>query len=192
MKNILIINGHPAKDSFSLALAEAYQIGAKKSGATTTLIHLADLDFGSPFLHNFQTKNESKDLKYVQNLISENEHLVVVYPTWWYLPPANVKAFFEHVFLPGFAFKYKENPNRVTWESYLKGKTAHLISTMDAPPFFYKLFIGNPGGKAMKAALSFCGIKMTKQTYFGSVKLSNENKRKKWLNEVEELGKQLR
>ncbi len=191
MRKILIINGHPAKESFSLALAEAYQKGAISAGAEVNLIHIVDLDFGSPFLHGFKTKNEAIDLKYVQNLISENEHFVFVYPTWWYLPPANVKAFIEHVFLPGFAFKYKENPNRVAWDSFLKGKTAHIISTMDAPPFFYKLFIGNPGGKAMKTTLSFCGIKLKKQTYFGSVKLSNENKRNEWLEEVKKLGKNL-
>lgn len=191
MKKILIFNGHTAKESFSLALAEAYQKGALSTGAKVDIIHLAELDFGSPFLRNFKNKNESVVLAQTQKLISENEHLVFVYPTWWYLPPANVKAFIEHVFLPGFAFKYKENPNRVAWDSYLKGKTAHIISTMDAPPFFYKLFIGNPGGKAMKATLEFCGIKLKKTTYFGSIKLSDENKRKKWLLEVENLGSKL-
>jgi len=191
MKKILIINGHPVKESYVFALAEAYQKGAEKSGAEIKQIYLADLDFGSPFLSSFKTKNESSDLKKVQELILWADHLVWVYPTWWYAPPALVKAFVEHVFLPGFAFKYKTNPNRVAWDSYLNGKTAHLISTMDAPPIIYRLFIGNPGGKAMNNSMSFCGIKVKKQSYFGSVKLSDETKRKKWLQQVETLGEKL-
>jgi putative NADPH-quinone reductase len=38
--------------------------------------------------------------------------------------------------------------------------------------------------------LEFCGIKPVKITSFAPVKSSDEAKRKKWLAEVEELGKQ--
>lgn len=191
MKNILIINGNPVKESYSMALADAYRKGAEKSGAEIKMISLIDFDFGTPFLKDFKTPNDSEDLKKAQELIAWSHHIVWVYPTWWYLPPALVKAFIEHVFLPGFAFKYKSNPNRVAWDSYLTGKTTHFIATMDAPPFFYRLFIGNPGGKAMKNTMTFYGIKVSKQTYFGSLKVSDEAKRKKWLLETEKLGEKL-
>jgi NAD(P)H dehydrogenase (quinone) len=32
MKKILVINGHPNKDSFNYGLSEAYKRGAEKSG----------------------------------------------------------------------------------------------------------------------------------------------------------------
>lgn len=191
MKKILVINGHPVKKSFNAVLAESYRVNALKSGAEVKVIHISDLHFGSPFLESFTSENQSDDLKKSQELIAWADHSVWIYPTWWYLPPAQLKAFIEHVFLPGFAFKYKENPYRVDWDKYLTGKTAHIISTMDAPPLFYKLIVGNPGGKAMKSILDFCGIKLEKQTYFGSVKTSKESIRKKWIKKVEKLGKQM-
>lgn len=43
MKNILIINGHPDKESFCFALAESYKKGAEKSGVTCKVITLIDL-----------------------------------------------------------------------------------------------------------------------------------------------------
>jgi NAD(P)H-dependent FMN reductase len=45
MKKILIINGHPDKESFCFALAESYKKGADSTGADCKLVHLIDLDF---------------------------------------------------------------------------------------------------------------------------------------------------
>ncbi|MCS3869611.1 putative NADPH-quinone reductase [Chryseobacterium ginsenosidimutans] len=45
MKNILLILGHPSKDSFSNALLEAYKKGAESEGATVKTIYISDLDF---------------------------------------------------------------------------------------------------------------------------------------------------
>ena len=45
MKNILIINGHPDKESFCFALAESYKKGAENAAAKCMLINLIDLKF---------------------------------------------------------------------------------------------------------------------------------------------------
>lgn len=45
MKKILIINGHPDKESYGNALAEAYAKGAIESGAELKVIRVADLKF---------------------------------------------------------------------------------------------------------------------------------------------------
>jgi NAD(P)H dehydrogenase (quinone) len=44
-KRILIINGHPYKESLNFALAEAYKKGATESGAEIKDINIADLQF---------------------------------------------------------------------------------------------------------------------------------------------------
>lgn len=59
---------------------------------------------------------------------------------------------------------------------------------MDTPPFLYKLIIGDPGLKTMKGTLSFCGITPIHSNYFGSVKSSSDEKRKKWLEDIYSVG----
>ena len=103
-------------------------------------------------------------------------------------PPALFKAFFERVFLPDFAFKYKKSKKIVAWDKLLPNRSARFVFTMDTPPWFYKLFIGNPGGKMMKDILTFCGIKPEYGTYYGSVKMSTPEKREKWLNKIYQIG----
>ena len=54
MKNILIINGHPDKESFCFALAESYKKGANKSGANVKLVYLIDLKFNPILTYGYR------------------------------------------------------------------------------------------------------------------------------------------
>ena len=187
-KKILIINGHPRKDSLNFAISDAYKKGAEASGAEVKIINIIDLDFNE-FGTVFQNFEQVEDIKSAQEQILWASHLVWVYPTWWYTIPALMKAFIEQTMHSGFAFKYLKSDKVVKWDKYLKGKTASIISTMDAPTWYYKLFVGEPAYKTMKAMLVFCGIRPIKRTYFGSVKLSNEQQIKNWIDKAEILGK---
>ena len=188
MKNILIINAHPDKESFCFALAESYKMGAYKSKANVKLVHLIDLKFNPILTFGYRKISELEpDLVQVQQDILWANHLVFVYPNWWATFPALLKGFIDRVFVPGFAFKYRENSP--FWDKLLKGKTARLIVTMDTPKWYYCLINRSPGHNAMKkGVLEFCGIKPVKITSFSPIKSSDEVKRKKWLEEVEELG----
>ena len=188
MKNILIINAHPDKESFCFALAERYKIGAYKSKANVKLVHLIDLKFNLILTYGYRKKSELEpDLVQMQQDILWANHLVFVYPNWWSTLPALLKGFIDRVFVPGFAFKYhKDNP---FWDKLLKGKTARLVVTMDTPRWYYWLVNKNAGHNAMKiGVLEFCGIKPVKISVFSGIKTSDEVKRKKWLEEAEQLG----
>ena len=105
--------------------------------------------------------------------------------------PALMKGFIDKCFTSGFAFKYKEN--MMGWYKLLKGRTAHLIVTMDAPPFYYILATGSPGHKMMKnSILGFCGIKTLKITNIGTVITLSRSKLKKWLNKAEQYGMEMK
>jgi len=193
MKNkILIINGHPLKASLNNALAQAYEKGAKTNNVEARHLSIADLKFNQSFEGFNKDVEPEPDIVKAQELISWSNHLVWIYPTWWATMPALMKAFIEHTFLPGFAFKYKKSKKIVKWDKYLEGKSARIISTMDSPPWYYKLFAGDPGYKTMKDIMNFCGIKPVNRTYFGSVKVSNEEQRKQWLAKAEQLGRKLK
>ncbi len=190
MKKILVILGHSSNESLSASLAEKYCEGAKDSGNEIEKINVGELDF-APFLENGYSKEQTiePDIQSAQEHIKWANHLVFVYPTWWATPPALLKAFIERTLLPDFAFKYKKSKYVVAWDKFLYGRSARIISTMDSPPLYYKLITGDPGYKMMKDILVFCGIKPVSKTYFGSVEMSSEATRKKWLSKCYDIGR---
>ncbi len=188
MRKVLIINGHPDKESFCHQLALSYQKGVASTDTTCELINLIDLEFSPILKYGYRLVSELEpDLVMMQQKIKEAHRITFVYPTWWSMAPALLKGFIDRTFLPGFAFKYK--PNSVLWDKLLKDKTARLIVTMDAPVWYYQLINRRAGDIAMKkGVLEFCGIKPVKINSFGNVKNSSANKREKWLKQVERLG----
>jgi NAD(P)H dehydrogenase (quinone) len=188
MKNILIINGHPDKQSFCFALAKSYKKGADAVGANCKLVNLIDLKFNPILAFGYRKISELEpDLVKVQEDILWANHLVFVYPNWWATMPALLKGFIDRTFLPGFAFKYRENSP--FWDKLLKGKTARLLVTMDTPKWYYLFINRSAGHNAMKiGVLEFCGIKPVIVSVFTPIKSSNEVKRKQWLKDAEKLG----
>ena len=182
--NVLIINGHPRKDSMSAAFTEAYATGAKEAGAVTEVMHLVDLSF-EPNVNNIIPHRQrlEPDIENAQRLITWAEHIVFIYPTWWGTMPALIKAFLDRVLTSGFAFE--EIEGGTGYGPLLRGKTAQIITTMDTPLFVYKLIYHSPGHNAMKiATLGFCGFNMAKTLNFGPVKKSTEEIRKQWIEKV--------
>ena len=162
MKNVLLILGHPRKESLCGALAEKYQVGAETAGHTVKTIYLGNLKF-DPILRNGyeQPQELEPDLGKAQKQITWADHLVFVYPTWWGALPALLKGFIDRVFLPGFAFEYHEGS--MGWDRLLTGKSAQLIVTMDSPPWYYRWVSRMPGHHQMKKTiLEFSGVKPVK------------------------------
>ena len=192
MKKILIINGHPDKESLCFALAESYKKGADAANVTCKLVNLIDLKFNPILTYGYRKISELEpDLLKMQQDITAADHLVFVYPNWWATMPALLKGFIDRVFVPGFAFKYHEKDS--FWDKLLKGKTARLIVTMDTPKWYYWFVNKSAGHNAMKiGVLEFCGVKPVKITVCSPVKSSDETKRKKWLAETETLGREAR
>jgi len=189
MKNILIINGHPHKNSINFALAEAYYKGAQEAGAKVSLIHIADLAFNPNLQFGYRQRMELEpDLLLSLERIKAADHLVWVHPVWWGGMPAIMKGFIDRLFLPGIAFSYRENS--VWWDKLLKGKTARIITTLDQPSWYYRLFFGRPSvNQLKKSVLQFCGVNPVKVSYVAIVKKSTEKQRMHWLNKAAKWGK---
>ena len=181
MKKILIINAHPNKDSLCTAIADTYKKGAINSNNHVHLeeITIAKLDFNPNLNYGYQKKIELEpDLLKAQELILWCDHMVWIHPVWWGGIPALAKGFIDRVFLPDFAFKYRENS--MLWDKLLKGKSARIITTIDQPSWYYTLIYGKPSvNQLKKSTLQFCGINPVKVTYIGIVKNSDYKKREK-------------
>ncbi len=192
MKKILIINGHPNSGSFNFGITQAYKKGVEYTGAEVKEIVIANLKFDPNLSHGYQKRSELEtDLVEAWEKISWADHLVWVHPVWWGGLPAITKGFIDRLFLPGFAFRNRENS--VWWDKLLKGKTARIITTLDQPGWYYWLVYGRPSvNQLKKATLEFCGITPVRVTYLGIIKNSPDAKRKQWLDRVEKLGRGLK
>lgn len=189
-KKVLIINGHPDKETFNGKMVQAYQTGAAQAQATVEVIHVTDLSFDPILWKGYKQIQELEpDLKKTWKLIQWADHLVFVYPTWWGSMPALLKGFIDRVFLPGQAFSIQPNGLPL---GHLKGKTARLLVSMDGPRWYYHLIAGSPGHKMMKRTiLEFCGIKPVKLFEVNQLRTMSKNKRQHQLKLVEQLGTRL-
>ncbi len=192
MKQILIINGNPDKQSFNYALSEAYKESASKTNAVISQINISDLDFNPNLEFGYRQRTELEpDLIDAIEKIKKANHIVWVFPMWWYGYPALMKGFIDRTFLPGITFETVEGkaiPNKL-----LKGKTARIIITADTPKWYDYLFMKSPTiNQFKKGTLEFCGISPVKVTHIAPIKNSSLEFRNKWLNKVSLLGEKLK
>ncbi len=154
MKKIVIINGHPDRESFNHALQKAYKTGALAAGNEVEEITLSDMEFSPNLRFGYRKRTDwEPDLSVAWNKIVQADHLVWIFPTWWGSMPAIMKGFIERVFLPEFAFEYQQEspfPKKL-----LTGRTSEIILTMDTPVWYYKWFFGNAGVKLLNSTCCF-------------------------------------
>jgi putative NADPH-quinone reductase len=185
-KHILIIDGHPDAPPHLLHdLADAYAAGAMTAGYEVQRIDLSAFDV--PVLHSPATWRQPATGKIaeVQNQILWADHLAIFYPLWLGDMPAVVKAFFEDVMRPGFAFDEGRKPGKA---GRLGGRSAHVIVTMGMPAFWYRSFYRAHSVKSFERnILNFVGIGPVQHFFVGGV---TDKKRdyKGWFKEMTCLG----
>ncbi|HVB34386.1 MAG TPA: NAD(P)H-dependent oxidoreductase [Patescibacteria group bacterium] len=154
-KKISIVNGHPREVSFCDDLVEKYIEGARDHAAEIKILDLKDLALEPRLKYdwnrNHNSKPTSQDLERAKEFIAWSDHMVFAYPAYWAMPPALVALFIEMVIVSGFAFKYHKPMFHLIaqWDRLLKGRTATILSTMDAPPW---------GGPAARTAAPRAGV----------------------------------
>jgi 1,4-dihydroxy-2-naphthoate octaprenyltransferase len=187
---VLIVVGHPRRQSLCQALASAYGSGARRAGAEIRELRLAELSF-DPNLRSFDPVRQAveDDIAAARAMLAWAEHVVFVYPTWWGTMPAVLKGFLDRVLTPGFAF----GENERGFVPLLTGRSAELLTTMDTPRWVYRWIYGAPGHRAMaRAILRFCGIEVVRVASFGPVKDSGLAQRRAWLQRAQQRGRELR
>jgi NAD(P)H dehydrogenase (quinone) len=190
-KKILVIQGNPVVGSYGEELAQSYVKGAEASGAEVRLLQLSALDFNPNLSGGYRDKLPLEpDLIQAQEWMKWAEHLVFIFPIWWGSLPALMKGFIDRVFMPGFAFKYHKG--KPLPDKLLKGRTAHLITTMDGPHWYYRFVQGQPGHRMMKnSTLRLCGVKPVRSTIIDLMNKKTDQQRNDWLGKVEQLGRSM-
>lgn len=189
MKKVLVINSHPGAGSFCDALAESYAKGARYSGAEVEELALRNLRFDLNFPgYGREPETVQGDIARVQKLLMWGSHIVIIHPVWWGTYPALLKGFLDRTLLPGFAFRSKGGNS---YERLLTGRTARIISTMDSPPWYYRLK-GRPGQRALRDhVLKFVGMDPVRLSSYGPIKESTVGKRMAWLAAAQAMGERI-
>ncbi len=190
MKVVIVFN-HPYEGSFCNAILQSVTNGLSKGNNQIELIHL-DKDNFNPVmtagdLKAFRDKKpiDPKVIEY-SNKIKNADHLVFIFPIWWELMPALTKGFIDKVIFPGIAYDYTNTNNtrmKPLWNN-LKGVT--MITTMNTPKWLYWLLFGNAIKKAMIMGTFWkIGFKNRNWISFNQVKAVTQEKRNRWLVELE-------
>lgn len=189
---ILIVYAHPNPASFNGAALEQVEQGLAEASHDVTIIDLYQENFDPVLRFNSDKKRRDlhldPEMEKYRKLIGEADHLIFIYPIWWYGPPAILKGFIDRVFVSGFAYTYEANLPK----GMLRNKTAWVIYTLDSPKWYISLFRLNTEWITMKnAVLKFCGFGKVERLMFPGLKHSDQTKREKWLSYLYNRAKNL-
>jgi len=106
---VLLVHCHPRRDSFNAALCDTAATALEAAGHVIERLDLYEEGF-DPRLSAaergayYDEDAGRPDLAGHIAALRRAEALVLVYPTWWFGPPAMLKGWFDRVWLPGVAF----------------------------------------------------------------------------------------
>lgn len=189
MRTVIVFN-HPYEESYCMAILNAVTQGLKKAGQEVDLMHL-DKDAFDPRMTSADLKafveHRAVDplvIDYQQRL-KNADNLIFIFPIWWDIMPAATKGFIDRVMSPGLA--YDHHPRGFGLIPLLKNlKSITIITTMNKPQIMYSLLIGNLIRKVMlKSVFKTMGYKNLQWISFTSVKNVSQEKRVKWLHNLE-------
>ncbi|MDQ0640055.1 NAD(P)H dehydrogenase (quinone) [Pedobacter sp. W3I1] len=195
MKVVIVFN-HPHEGSFGNAILDAVIKGLQSANHEVDLMHL-DKDGFKPVMSKADLKAFVEHKPIDPQVIDYNErlekadHLIFIFPIWWDLMPAMTKGFVDRVLTPGIV--YDHHPRGFGLVPLLKNlKGVTIITTMNKPKIMYSLLIGNLIRKAMiKSVFKTMGYKNLKWISYNMVKSVSQEKRVKWLTDIENRSSKL-
>ena len=184
---LLIILADPDPESVCNTLGRTYGLAAQAHGASVHYLNLNRLNLlAKAGLPEANTSLIEPDLAAAQEFIQWADHTVWAYPHASGGLPAQLKAFVERIFVPGFA--YVGSPGTSGLQPLLLGKSADVLVTVETVPW-YNCF--NPETAATRelkqSVLAQCGMGPVRNFTFGPVRDVTAQRRSKWMAQVVEL-----
>jgi NAD(P)H dehydrogenase (quinone) len=187
-KRILVLLGHPDKETYSGQMADHYESAARAAGHQVRRVNLGELQFDPILRKGYKEIQQLEpDLLKLQDDIRWAEHLVIVYPNWWCTMPALLKGMFDRMWLPGFAFNFDKETKKLIQR--LIDKTARVIIVAGThSPFQTWWKFGDYTNEIQYGILEFAGIEASVSAYGPCDKVDGVC-RDKWLGQIEALGR---
>ncbi|UYN99236.1 MAG: NAD(P)H-dependent oxidoreductase [Devosia sp.] len=149
-----LVLAHPLADSLNAHLARGIETGLTKRGVAVDRLDLYAGNF-QPALttneraHHYDQPQPAGDVLALQQRLAAAEHLILVFPTWWFSLPAILKGWFDRVWSPGFAFD--QGTPIVPRLTHLK--SVLVVTTLGSPAWIDLLVMRRPLRRVLKTAL---------------------------------------
>ncbi|GAA6181809.1 MULTISPECIES: NAD(P)H-dependent oxidoreductase [unclassified Shimia] len=192
-KRIFVLNGHPAAESLTGSVANAYAQAARKSGHDVRVTNLHDLQFDPDYGVGgyVNVKPLEPDLEQLLSDIEWAEHFVVATPMWWGGLPAKLKGVFDRSFLPGRTFDTRNTTKLGFPAPLLTGRTGRVLLLSDTPGWFFRMFYRNAlVVQIQQQILEFVGIKPVKVSKFAGASHPKVGAVDKWIKKAAKIGAQ--
>jgi NAD(P)H dehydrogenase (quinone) len=186
----LIVIAHPDPDSFNQAIKTQLVAALNEQNHWVKVRDLYALEFNPVLSFDELKRYDSQegevpiDVKAEQDEILWADHLIFIYPTWWWSMPAVMKGYFDRVFVPGFAFEAVDQGIK----GLLEGKRAWIIQTTGSDQDYIE---ENGLDKMVKTPMeiglfNFCGIEVVDHQLLAGVPFITEQERIKLLENLKE------
>jgi len=181
---VLIIIGYHKKDSFNHQ--GIVKILVEELSSVRKEFEIIDL-YEDEFHAAFQAEKNSELIQKYKEKITEATHLIFVSPVWWFRCTSMLEGFFDQIFVPGFAYKFKQITKTYGLPMpLLKNKIVYTYLTHGAPALpVHTIYLNSVKWRLQLGVFSFCfgWFRPTIRQFF-SVPFCSEKKREKMLGRV--------
>lgn len=189
--NILIVLGHPNKQSFNHAIADECRKSLLLNGHSVIFHDLYEENF-EPLISSEEIPKDAKISEMIKSHCDDlvnSDGIIIVHPNWWGQPPAILKGWIDRVIRPGVAYEFLEGDDgEGVPKGLLKAKTALVFNTSNTNGERENNIFGDPLQTIWKNCIfDFCGIKQFERKIFRIIVTSDLKQRTKWLNEAVDL-----
>jgi NAD(P)H dehydrogenase (quinone) len=112
--HVLTVLCHPNPKSFSHSVARRFVEGAQSVGHTTEIADLYAEHFDPILterdLQQFEGVAMPEDVRREQARVERSDALCLIFPMWWYGPPAMMKGWLDRVWSAGWAYQWQPDP----------------------------------------------------------------------------------
>jgi putative NADPH-quinone reductase len=188
-RKVLVVLGHPDPESFNAAIFHTYADAAIAAGHDVRTLALGALEFDPVLRWGYRARMAPDPvIERSQAWLLWAEHLVLVFPVWWSQMPALLKGWVDRTFTPGLAYNMKDDGLRAI--GHLRGRSATLITTSQAPRWVLALTGLSPVWNIKHNLLGTCGIKTVRTLSLGRMTTRHDTaeRRARFLCQVAQAG----
>lgn len=186
--NVSVILGHPSRESFNHAIADAAVNALRDNGQSVSFHDLYAEKFDSALPARELSKDGIVDpiVKRHCDEIASADGIVVIHPNWWGQPPAVLKGWIDRVLRPGVAYEFIEGDSgEGVPRGLLKAKAALVLNTSNTQAARELAVFGDPLETIWKNCIfGLCGVNSVHRRTFGVIVTSTPRQRDEWLQEV--------